>query len=419
MNFYSVKLNNKLVMKKYIKLAWRNLWRNKRRTIITTSSIFFAVFLASVMRSMQIGSYAKMINDVVEFYTGYIQIHKMGYWDNKSINNTFEYNDTIINKVKSLKNTKLYVPRLESFALASVGEITKGVMLIGTDPVMENKFTKLSARIVKGKYLTENDNGVLVAEDLADYLKLKVNDTIVFLAQGYHGITAADKYPVRGIIHFPTPDLNSTTVYMTLKNCQYFYSADNRLTSIAIIVNNPKKINKTTRQLNSLLGNKFEVMTWNKMLVQLVQSIETDNAGGLFWIGILYLIITFGIFSTIVMGVVERYKEFAVMVAVGTQKAKLVIITIYEISFMCLMGIFSGLIFSLPIIYYYFNHPIRLTGDAAQAMTKWGVDPIFSFSLDPNLFINQSLIVILLTLIAAIYPLIMIRRLNIIKALQD
>ncbi|MCK5823660.1 MAG: ABC transporter permease [Bacteroidales bacterium] len=406
-------------MKKYIKLAWRNLWRNKRRTLITTSSIFFAVFLASVMRSMQIGSYGKMINDVVEFYTGYIQIHQNGYWDNKSINNTFEYNDTIINKVKSLKNTKLYVPRLESFALASVGDITKGVMLIGTDPEMENKFTKLSKRIIKGKYLSENDNGVLVAEDLADYLRLNVNDTIVFLSQGYHGITAADKYPVRGIIHFPTPDLNSTTVYMTLKNCQYFYSADNRLTSIAIIVNNPKKIKKTTKRLATLLGDKYEVMKWNQMLVQLVQGIQSDNAGGILWIGILYLIITFGIFSTIIMGIVERNKEFAVMVAVGTQKAKLVIITIYEIFFMCMIGIFSGLAFSLPIIYYYFNNPIRLTGEAAQAMEKWGVDPIFAFSLDPSLFVNQGFIVILLTLIASIYPLMMINKLNIIKALQN
>jgi|AntAceMinimDraft_17_1070374.scaffolds.fasta_scaffold01556_2 ABC-type lipoprotein release transport system permease subunit len=406
-------------MKTYLKLAWRNLWRNKRRTIITTSSIFFAVFLATVMRSMQIGSYGKMINDVVEFYTGYIQIHQNGYWDNKSINNTFDYNDSIISKVKSLKNIKLYVPRLESFALASVGEITKGVMLIGTDPEMENKFTKLSKRVVKGNYLSENDNSVLVAEDLADYLKLKVNDTIVFLSQGYHGITAADKYPVRGIIHFPTPDLNASTVYMTLKNCQYFYSADNRLTSIAIIVNNTKEIKKTTKRLANLLGDKYEVMPWNKMLVQLVQGIQSDNAGGLIWIGILYVIITFGIFSTIIMGIVERKKEFAVMIAVGTQKAKLVIITIYEIFFMCMMGVISGLAFSLPIIYYYFNNPIRLTGDAAQAMAKWGVEPIFAFSLDPSIFTNQGFIVILLTFIASIYPLMMIRKFNVIKALHN
>lgn len=406
-------------MKNYIKLAWRNLWRNKRRTIITTSSIFFAVFLSILMRSMQTGSYGKMINDVVEFHTGYIQIHKNGYWDNKSINRTFEYNDTIIDKIESNKNTKLYVPRLESFALASVGDITKGVMLIGTEPQMENKFSKLSKRVVKGKYLTPNDNGVLVAEDLAEYLKLEVNDTIVFLSQGYHGITAADQFPVRGIIHFPNPDLNSTTVYMTLQNCQYFYSADNRLTSIAIIVNNTKKVKKTTRQLTSLLGDKYEVMPWNKMLIELVQGIQSDNAGGLIWIAILYIIITFGIFSTIIMGVVERKKEFAVMVAVGTQKAKLVIITIFETIFMCVIGILSGAIFSFPIIYYYFNNPIKLTGEAAQAMVKWGVEPVFAFSMDPNIFLNQGLVVVILTFIAAIYPIIMVKNLNVIKSLHN
>ena len=406
-------------MKKYIKLSWRNLWRNKRRTIITTSSIFFAVFLATLMRSMQTGSYGKMISDVVEFYTGYIQIHENGYWDNKSINRTFEYNDTIINAIKSNKNTKLFVSRLESFALASVGDVTKGVMLIGTEPQIENKFSKLSKRVVKGKYLTPNDKGVLVAEGLAEYLKLDVNDTIVFLSQGYHGITAADQFPVRGIIHFPSPDLNNSTVYLTLKNCQYFYSAENRLTSIAIIVNNPKKIKKTTKRLTNLLGDKYEVMPWNKMLVELVQGIQSDNAGGLIWIAILYIIITFGIFSTIIMGVVERKKEFAVMVAVGTQKAKLVIITIYETFFMCVIGILSGSIFSTPIIYYYFNNPIRFTGEAAQAMVKWGVEPVFAFSMDPNIFLNQGLVVVILTFIAAIYPLIMVKNLNVIKSLHN
>ena len=406
-------------MKNYIKLSWRNLWRNKRRTIITTSSIFFAVFLAILMRSMQTGSYGKMISDVVEFYTGYIQIHENGYWDNKSINRTFEYNDTIIDKIESNKNTKLYVPRLESFALASVGDITKGVMLIGTEPQMENKFSKLSKRVVKGKYLTPNDKGVLVAEDLADYLKLNVNDTIVFLSQGYHGITAADQFPVRGIIHFPSPDLNSTTVYMTLKNCQYFYSAENRLTSIAIIVNNPKKIKKTTKRLTTLLGDKYEVMPWNKMLIELVQGIQSDNAGGLIWISILYIIITFGIFSTIIMGVVERKKEFAVMVAVGTQKTRLAIVTIFETIFMCVIGILSGAIFSLPIIYYYFNNPIKLTGEAAQAMVKWGVEPVFAFSMDPNIFLNHGLVVVILTFIAAIYPIIMVKNLNVIKSLHS
>ncbi|MBE9466904.1 MAG: ABC transporter permease [Bacteroidetes bacterium] len=406
-------------MKNYIKLSWRNLWRNKRRTIITTSSIFFAVFLAILMRSMQIGSYAKMISDVVEFYTGYIQIHENGYWNNKSINRTFEYNDTIIDKIKSNKNTKLFAPRLESFALASVGDITKGVMLIGTEPEMENKFSKLSKRVVTGKYLTPNDKGVLVAEDLADYLKLNINDTIVFLSQGYHGYTTADQFPVRGIIHFPSPDLNSTTVYMTLKNCQYFYSAENRLTSISILVNNTRKINKTKKELSNLLGDKYEVIPWNKMLVELVQGIQSDNAGGLIWIGILYIIITFGIFSTIIMGVVERKKEFAVMVALGTQKARLVIVTIFETFFICLIGIFTGSIFSLPIIYYYFNNPIKLTGEAAQAMVKWGVEPVFAFSIDPNIFVNQGLVVILLTSIATIYPLIMVKNLSVIKSLHN
>ncbi len=407
-------------MKTYIKLAWRNIWRNKRRTFITMASIFFALLFALVMRSMQIGSYDAMVNNVVQSYTGYIQIHSKGYWDNKIINNTFESSDTLIEKVLSANNVNLAIPRLESFALASAEQITKGVMIIGIEPDKENLLSKISDKIIKGYYLSNDDNGVLLAEKLAGYLKLSVNDTLVLLGQGFHGVSAAGKYPVKGIIHFPAPELNNQLVYMTLANCQEFYTAENRLTSLALMIKNNNTIDKTVNEIKNIINNDlYEVMTWDEMLTELVQIIEQDNAGGLIFLGILYIIVAFGIFGTVLMMTAERKREFGVIVAVGMQKTKLAIIVTIESIFIGLTGIIIGIIGSLPVIYYYYQHPIKLTGDLAISMENYGFEPIMPFAWETSFFFNQSLVIILITLIAIIYPISIILKMNVIRSLRS
>ena len=155
-------------MKENIQLAWRNLWRNKRRTILTIASVFFAVFLALIMRSMQIGSYDNMIDNSVKNSTGYIQVHAPDYWDDKTIDNTFESNEELESQISGIENINGLIPRLESFALASSGLKTKGIGIIGTDPVKENEVTGLKNRLIEGEYFNHKKNQVLIAEKLAN-----------------------------------------------------------------------------------------------------------------------------------------------------------------------------------------------------------------------------------------------------------
>lgn len=407
-------------MKDILKLAWRNLWRNKRRTIITLSSVASALLFALIMRAMQLGSYDNMIKNVVEYYNGYIQIHKNGYWEDKSIENIFESNDSLKNKIKEYDNIKELVPRFESFALASAGDHTKGVAIIGVNPEKEDNMTNLSDKLVKGSYIEENKRGVLVAEDLAKYLKLKVNDTIVFIGQGYHGISAADKYPVNGIIHIASPDLNGRVIYMDLNTCREFYSAYGMLTSLVVRIDDKDEMYETIAHLKTILDTeKYEVMSWKEMLKELTQQIESDNAGGKIFLGILYLIIAFGVFGTIMMMTTERKREFSVMVAIGMQKTKLAFIVFIETIFIGIIGILTGSIISMPIIQYYVHNPIELEGEMAEAVINMGIEPIMPFAWEAGYFINQSIVVLIIMIIAIIYPLITILRLNVVKSIRQ
>src|SRR5210317_995579 len=130
-------------MKTILKIALRNIWRNKRRTLITIASIMFALFFAIIMRGFGRGSYEKMKENAVKSYSGYIQIHKNGYWDDKNINNIFSLDESVIHKLESDNRLNVVIPRLESFSLASSGESTKGVAVMGIAPEKEDRMTKI------------------------------------------------------------------------------------------------------------------------------------------------------------------------------------------------------------------------------------------------------------------------------------
>ncbi len=406
-------------MKYYIILAWRNLWRNKRRTVITTASVFFGVLLATFMSSMQEGSYEQYISSIVNSYSGYIQIHKKGYWDDKVINNSFTPDSGLIKKLNGIKDITFYTPRLESYSLASSADVTKGVMIMGIDPEREDKITRLSGKIKEGSYLKPGDDGVLLGSSLARFLKLGVNDTLVLIGQGYHGVSAAGKFPVRGIIKFPAPELDRQMVVMGIKNCQNFYSAPDLITSMVIMVHNEDEVLPVKRELTKLADDNLEVMDWQQMNQMLLKQIESDRAQGVITKGILYLIIGFGMLGTVMMMAAERKKEFGVVLAIGMQKVKLIFIVILETIFMGMIGVASGIIASIPVLSYFVLNPIPFTGQAAQMMEDMGFEPAMYFSMMPSVFWNQALVILVFSLIIGIYPVLFIRNLRIMNALRS
>ena len=405
----------------YLKLAWRNIWRNKRRTLLTAASVSLAIFLALIMRSMQIGVYGNIIDSVVQSYTGYIQIHKKGFWNEREdINNSFTINDTLTHKLNSIGNISIYVPRLESFALASKEDQTKGVVLTGIDPDKEDRFTAISKKIVEGRYLSEDDKGIIVSQNLAKYLKLNVNDTLVLIGQGFEGTSAAGKYPVRGIMHFPSPDLDNRMVYMNLSVCQEFYGGENRLTSLAFNLIDPVEIDKTSTEIKGAVNLKqYEVMTWDQMLVEIIQFIKSKNAGSYFILGILYLIVAFGIFGTVLMMTTERVKEFGVVVSIGMQKSKLALVVAIEMIYIGITGILGGIILATPIIYYFYLYPIRLSGDLARTMADFGVEPLLRIAFQSDIYITHSLLILAIVLLAIIYPVQKIMQFKVVEALHS
>jgi len=405
-------------MKSNLKIAWRNIWRNKKRTLITVASILFGVFLSTVMSSTQEGSYSAMIDNIVKFYSGYIQVHHEKYWDNKTINNTFIPTESLNQRIGEIPEITDFAPRLEFFALASSEEITRGSVILGIDPEKENQITEIGKWISEGNYLGINDDGLLVGFDLAKYLHLSVGDTLVLIGQGYHGVSAAGKYPIRGILKFPSPELNKQSIYMEIGNCQEFFSCENHLTSLVLMIKNQYQLPKTMRKFERVIEPPFSIRSWDEMHPDILQLVEADRAAGTYMKAILYIVIGFGIFGTIMMMMVERKREMGVMIAVGMQRYKLAIILFFETIYIGLIGVLAGFIISVPVITYFYNNPIPITGDAGKTFTDMGIEPLFYFSWLPSVFYNQVITVFVITAFIALYPMITAGKMKIHLALR-
>lgn len=401
-----------------LKLAWRNLWRNKRRSLITIASVAFAVFFACLMMSMQLGSYSNMIKNAVSFQTGYIQIHASGYWDEKTLENTFESNDSLIAGLNQ-DEINTIVPRLQSFALASYQDKTKGALIIGMDPDRENEMTSARDKLVAGEYLDLDDQQVLLSEGLAKYLEITVGDTLVMISQGYHGVNAAGKYAVKGLVKFPSPEMNKQLIYLPLPEAQWFFGADNRLTALAIMVNEPDQVKEIAAQLEENLPAQYEIMNWREMMPEIVQSIELDYVSGMIMLYILYAVIGFGIFGTFLMMTNERRYEFGILISIGMKRLRLQSVMIIEIIMMGFLGVLAGVVMSSPLIFYFNQNPILMTGAYADIYEQFGMEPVLPFSIDAVIFYRQAIVVFVMALIIGIYPVFNIQKLDPATAIRE
>ena len=405
-------------MMKNLKLAWRNIWRNKRRTLITTASIFFGVFLATMMTSMQEGIYSKMIDNVVSFYSGYIQIHQKDYWDNKTLENTFVPNDSIQNLLTNNKFVTKFAPRLENFTLVSSGKNTKGAALIGIDPIKEDNITGRSKWVIQGEFLSTGDNGALIAINIAKNLNVSIGDTIILLSQGYQGVTAADLVPIKGILDFPSPQLDNLGLFVSLTKAQQFYSAQGRITSYVIMTDDYNNVTHAKHVLQNQIGSELKAQTWAEMDPTTKQLIEGDRAQGVIMKGILYLLIGFGVFGTVIMMIAERRKELGVLVAIGMKKGKMAAILMYETILIGIVGVLAGFAFSIPIIQFLVGNPIPITGEMGEAYELFGMEPAIYFDNALGIFMNQILIILLISFVVGIYPITKVIRLKVTKALR-
>jgi len=469
---------------KDFQLAWRNIWRNKRRTFITAASIFFAVFFALVMRSFQLGTYDSLFKNVIESYSGYIQLQNKDYTDEPTLDNSFEIDEELMTRIETDPNVSAVVPRLESFALGASGSRTQGVMVLGIDPEKEEEVSGMKDRMVKyrltpeaisslksenlpertkklldifsnesyssvgrmmldlaisaedtasqlpilrkkasfpNKYLSaEDQRGVLIGTGLSEFLRINVGDTLVLMGQGYHGSSAGGNFIVSGIVKLPAPDIDNIIVYMPIETAGDLFAAAGRATSAVLSIgrNDDKSVFSTTDRLQRYVTDPLSVKTWHELNALLINQMEADNKSGMIMIGILYLVIAFGVFGTVLMMMAERRREFGMLVSIGMQKKKLAKVVTIEMLLIGFLGVAAGVIASLPMVIYGNIHPLRFTGEMARMYEDYGMEPVMPTLLPDAYYMWQSVVVLIIIVIAIMFSIRKILQINVIRSLK-
>ena len=403
------------------KIAWRNIYRNKKRTLITVTSIFAALFLIILMRALQFGFYDNIIKTVVESYAGYVEVHAEGYWDNQSLDNAMEVDQKLIDDISSVEGVENIVQRLQTFSLISMGEKTKGGVINGVDISDEQKITDWNKKMVSGSFdLGENE--IIVGKGIAEYFDIRENDTLILYGQGYRGMMAAGKYPVKGVIDLKNPDLNKLGIFMAIESARNYVSSEEISTHIIIDKEQYYDEEKIVKDLSQILSKDYEIMTWKKTLPEIEQTITADNAGGLIMAFILYIIVVFGMFGTVLMMTEERKYEFGVLISIGMSRVRLFGIILIETIILSMIGVFLAIILTYPISYYFNLNPIDmavLMGEGADQMLEdLGFSPLAPMSISWDIPLSHALVIFIFSLLISIYPAIKILNLNPVKSMK-
>lgn len=386
--------------------------------MITVSSIMFAVVCALFIESLERGAHNQMIDNMTSFHTGHIQIQDYRYDDEPSLDNSFYYDDEFNNRLQSLSdNIQYVVPRIETFMLAAGNEQTRGAMVLGIDPDSEQQLNEIQDRISQGRFFEPGDGSVVMGEGLAGRLNLAPGDSLVLLGQGRFGMTASGLYEISGLVSHPIREMNNQLVYISIQDAQWLLSADDHITNLLITPDHPGYTNDIAAELRSeFASDEMRVLTWREMMPDLIDAIEFDAMQTRFMMGILYVVIGFGLFGTILTMTLERMREFGILLSVGMQRIKLSIVVFIETFFISILGILAGYgLGSLVLLYFYYN-PIQLSGDMEELVLDFGFEPILPVAFAPEIYFWQGLIIFIIATIICLYPSLKIARLNILDA---
>jgi ABC-type lipoprotein release transport system permease subunit len=403
-------------------MAWRNIWRNPRRTLLTISAIAFACILLVFMLSFQFGFYETAINASVRIHAGHLQIQAEGYQDKKSMRMVVSDPNFLEDVLENIEAVAAHTYRASAFSLVSHGKRAYGVMVTGIDPAKEAGVSTLKNVIGEGTYLTEKDSyQALIGKLLADNLRVVPGDELTLLGQGRDGSVAATVVTVRGIYKSGLDEFDRSSLHIPLKVFQDEYAMGKSIHQAVILGRSLAKIPEIKAQIKTRLTNRdhnisLKVLDWEELMPGLRQAIELDLVSGLIFYVLLIIVVAFSILNTFLMAIFERTKEFGIMKAIGTTPGRLTKLLLIESLTVTLAGILIGIILGIAVTAYFQVYGIDFSG-SSELLSQFGI----SGRMYPRLSMLSILIgpglVLAITFLAALYPALKVRTLRPVEAL--
>lgn len=406
-----------------MKLAWRNLWRNVRRTLITMAAIGLGLALAMVSIGLGDGGHEQMIESGVRMGAGHITVQPRGYQKNPSNEKTITNETPVLRALKDIPQVREVSLRIVGRGLISSAANSSGIAFRGVDPTQEGDKSLLAPHVISGDYLSVGDaRGILIGEKLAQKLRVSVGKRVVLMGQDASKEVSSSLFRVKGIYKTGVSDLDRYFCVISLEGARHFLGLEQGITQVAIYLGSQFEVEKVLSLLRSRLGFlPIEVLPWQEVMPDLLRFVQLDDAGNYLFLGIILVIVALGILNTILMSVLERTREFGMMLALGLSPCFLFFTIMFETTILALMSMVFGGGLGFGGHHYFATVGLNLTGLTAERLTLAGtiISPILYSHLRPMRVVGLLIIVFLVTLVTGLYPAVKASRLSPVKAIYQ
>jgi putative ABC transport system permease protein len=402
------------------RLAWRNLWRNPRRTLLTVAAVAFATMILVFMVALQRGGYAAMIESAVSVFTGDLQVQARGYHDDPQLEKSLAGASALETLVAGVPGIQAVTSRAESYALVSSPSRTYGAAIVGVEPQGEPALSTIPHSVREGRFLgSPRGAEAVVGRALARNLSLSLGDELTLLGQGRDGALAVATLEVVGIFESGSPDLDRTMVEIPLKTFQDTFAMGDRVHSIVVRTTDPSRVDGVARDVAAAIADRpnATVLTWDQLLEGLKQGISLDAAVGWFLYAVLVFVVTFSILNTFLMAVLERTREFGVLLALGTRAGFLGGVVMAESLLLLLLGLAVGLGLGVGVSGIAAHYGIAFSS-SEELLAQWSLPARIYPRLDLFSLTVGPVAVLLVTAVAALFPLVRVRRLRPVDAMK-
>ncbi len=387
----------------FIKIAWRNIWRHKRRSMIIISSIVIGIIAMMLNDSVGRGMMEQMLERLIVAHVSHIQIHDEGFENDNDVHKTVPEHHKIESILSTAPYIKHYSKRVSVFGLLSSANASAGAAIIGIQPDKERNITDIHSKIISGKYLSGNPHEIVIGVKIAEKLEVEIGDKVVSVASDINGNVSNELFRVVGIYKTSDDNFDKTYIYIPIETAQQMLGIGDGVHEFAMITTNSKLVPQYKDKLSKAIDGKYEILTfWEKMPMMLSWIDMYDQM-----IIIIYLIIgfavLFGIVNIMLMAVFERVHEFGVLMSIGMKRTKVFTMVLQEAFMLGFVGTVIGFVLGM-VIYY----PLSVYGIDfsiyAESLSSYGLGSILYPKMTIEVVLYSFLTMPIVTVVGAIYP---------------
>ena len=391
-------------------MAWRNLGRNRRRTAITVASIALGTFIAVLFTALQDRSFSDFIDTAARLGGGHVTVQDAGYLDAPSLTRTVGDVQRVQRLALRTVHARRAVPRITGQALVSSGDDNAGAAVVGYDPAQDDRHSlSLLEGLRAGRLFgTAHDEGVILGKTLAERLRVSLGDRVVYTLTDKHGELASGMGRLVGIVSVGTPSVDGGLLLVPIDTLRRLLGYGPReATSVAIFLEDSRSSPQAAAELNRELGHGLRALTWAEVRPELSAFIAMKVGGARFMELVILALVAAGIFNTLLVSVMERAREFGIMMAIGFSRAQLFRLVLWESLWLGVLGLVAGALATVGPYIYLARHGVDLsamTGSAGAEIAGVGFDPHVRVGIFPENLAAIAVIILLVTVVTGLYP---------------